>query len=269
MTRFVSEERVNSGTLKSLGYADIDIIKKFTVYGLIAGTAGTCIGVTLGHTLLPMIVYNTYKVGFTLPKMKLLFYPGITAISIIASLLSSVFPAFVVAKKELKEKPASLLLPKAPKAGSKILLEHITPIWNRLSFTHKVTARNIFRYKTRMLMTIFGVAGSVSLLFAGLSVQGSISEINDRQFKDIIKYGAIVALNDDLEQDEENEINQLLNSDEINSYTSVYYEAVTKEAGKNNDKQEIKLIVPENEEDFDKYIYLNNRKTRRKDKFIR
>ncbi len=261
MARFVGDERINNGTLKSLGYSDQDVIKKFTIYGLVAGTTGTIIGVLLGHTIIPMIVYNAYRHGFTLPKIELHFYSGITIAAIILSLISSVIPARIIATKELRETTASLLQPKAPKAGTKIMLERIKPMWNKMKFTHKVTARNIFRYKKRMFMTIFGVAGAASILFAGFSVQYSISGINERQFEHIIKYDAIVALNDNLTNDEENELETLLNDEAVDSYTSVFYEEVSKTAGRNNDKQSIKLIVPENTEEFNKYISILNRKT--------
>lgn len=261
MTRFVNDERINSGTLKSLGYTNKDVIKKFTIYGLIAGMTGTVIGIILGHTLIPLIVYNAYSVGFTLPKIELHFHLGITVVTILLSLISSVLPARIVATKDLQESTASLLQPKAPKAGTKIFLEKIKPIWNKMKFTQKVTARNLFRYKKRMFMTIFGVAGAASILFAGFSVKHSISEINERQFEDIIKYDAIVVSNDDIEQEEKEELQNLLNSEEIKSYSSIYYEEISKETGKNNDKQNIKLIVPENTEQFNEYISLMNRKT--------
>ena len=261
MTRFVNDERINSGTLKSLGYTNKDVIKKFTIYGLIAGMTGTVIGIILGHTLIPLIVYNAYSVGFTLPKIELHFHLGITVVTILLSLISSVLPARIVATKDLQESTASLLQPKETKAGTKIFLERIKPIWNRMKFTQKVTARNLFRYKKRMFMTIFGVAGAASILFAGFSVKHSISEINERQFEDIIKYDAIVVSNDDIEQKEQEELQNLLNSEEIKSYSSIYYEEISKETGKNNDKQNIKLIVPENTEQFNEYISLMNRKT--------
>jgi len=264
MTRFVSEERINNGTLKSLGYQDKDVIQKFVVYGFIAGMTGTVLGITLGHTLLPHIVYNAYKHGFLLPPIELHFYVGITILAIILSLISSVLPAYAVAKGDLQETTASLLQPKAPKAGSKILLERITPIWKRMKFTQKVTARNIFRYKNRMFMTIFEVAGAASILFAGFSVKGSISKINEKQFENIIKYDMIVVQNDDLDEEAKTEFNNLLNSEEIKSYSSVYYEEVTKVAGKNNDTQSIKLIIPENDEDFNQYISLADRKSQEK-----
>lgn len=193
---------------------------------------GTVLGIVLGHTLLPHIVYNAYKHGFILPPIELHFYIGITILAVILSLISSVLPAYAVAKGDLQETTASLLQPKAPKAGSKILLERITPIWKRMKFTQKVTARNIFRYKNRMFMTIFGVAGAASILFAGFSVKGSISKINEKQFENIIKYDMIVAQNDDLDEEAKTEFNNLLNSEEIKSYSSVYYEEVTKVAGK-------------------------------------
>lgn len=261
MTRFVTEERINLGTLKSLGYKDRDIIKKFVVYGFIAGMFGTILGVILGHILLPYIVYNAYDVGFTYPKIELHFYPLYTLIAIILSLCSSVIPAYIVAKRELQEMPSLLLLPKAPKAGSKIMLEKITPIWNKMSFTHKVTARNLFRYKSRMLMTIFGVAGATALLFTGFSVRNSIAEINQRQFSDIIKYEMIVVNNDVFSQSGDKDLINLLESDEVKNYLSIYYESALITAGEKNDDEEIKVIVPRNQDDFRNYINLVNRQT--------
>ena len=264
MARFVGDERINNGTLKSLGYSDKDVIKKFTVYGFTAGITGTIIGLALGHILIPLVVYNAYHNGFTLPKIELHFYPKVTIVALLLSLISSVIPARILATKELQDVTANLLQPKAPKAGSKILLERIKPIWNRMKFTHKVTARNIFRYKKRMFMTIFGVAGSASILFAGFSVQYSISGINERQFENIIKYDAIVALNDDLTTEENQELDNLLNDENVKDYSKLFYEEGTKTAGKNNDKQSIKIIIPENTEEFNEYISLMERKSGKK-----
>lgn len=261
MTRFVDEERINIGTLTSLGYKDKDIIKKFVIYGLLAATVGTLIGILSGHIILPNIVYNAYSHGFTIPKIEIHFYLKETILAIVLSLVSSVLPAYIVAKNNLKEKPANLLLPKSPANGSKILLERIKPIWKKLNFTKKVTARNIFRYKKRMFMTIFGVAGASAILFTGFSVQHSISTINDKQFKDIIKYNIIVATNNDINETESTEFNELLNSNEIKSKSSVYYEEVSKETGNKNDKQEIKLIVPNELNNFNDYIDLHTRKS--------
>lgn len=261
MTRFVDEERLQSGTLKALGYEERDIIKKFTLYGLLSSTSGAIIGIVLGHTLLPYIVYNAYHVGFSVPRIELHFYPLVTLTALVLAFLSAVVPAYIVAKKSLQEKPAALLLPKAPAAGSQILLERIKPIWNHMSFTHKVTARNIFRYKKRMLMTIFGVCGAVTLLFAGLSVQHSIAGINNRQFGEILRYDLIAAENSNLEDSESEEIQQLLQSDAIDDNMPIYYAEMHQTAGKKQDKQTVKMIVPQDNEAFRNFIALTERKS--------
>lgn len=264
MTRFVDEERVNSGTLKALGYTDRDVIKKFTVYGLVSGLSGAITGIILGHILVPEIVYNAYGKNFDIPRIEIHFYWKTTAMALILAILSAVLPACVVAFRELREKPSALLLPKPPANGSKIFLERIKPVWNKMSFTHKVTARNIFRYKKRMFMTVFGVCGAVTLLFAGFSVQNSISGINDKQFGEIIKYDLIVAQNKNLNDEKQNEIDTLLSDDAIKQQLPIYYDSVTKVAGKNHDKQEIKLIVTEDETKLEDYITLAHRKTQTK-----
>lgn len=260
MARFVDEERTKSGTLKALGYSNYDIMKKFIFYGFTSSVSGTIIGIILGHTLLPLIVYNAYHSGFTLPQIEFHFHWGISIIAILLALISSVVPAFLVSSRELKEKPGQLLLPKPPATGSKILLERITPLWKKMSFTHKVTARNIFRYKQRMLMTIFGVAGAVALLFSGFSVQYSIGGINNRQFGDLIHYDIIVAENDYISNKQKEDLTELLNSSKVQQHTTIHYEELTKVAGKNKDTQDIKLIVPEKKENFSDYISFNNRK---------
>lgn len=264
MTRFVDEERINSGTLKALGYTDQDVMKKFTIYGLVSGLTGSITGIVLGHILVPIIIYNAYGASFDVPQIEMHFYLKTTIIALILALISTVLPAWIVASRELREKPAALLLPKPPAKGSKIFLEHIKPLWNNMSFTHKVTARNIFRYKKRMLMTIFGVSGAVTLLFAGFSVQNSISGINEKQFGEIIKYDLIVAQNYNLNDEEQKEMDTLLSADAVKQQSPVYYDSLTKVAGKNQDKQSIKLIVSKDEAEFDDYIALEHRKTQKK-----
>lgn len=264
MTRFVDEERINSGTLKALGYTDQDVMKKFTIYGLVSGLTGSITGIVLGHILVPIIIYNAYGASFDVPQIEMYFYLKTTIIALILAMISTVLPAWIVASRELREKPAALLLPKPPAKGSKIFLEHIKPLWNNMSFTHKVTARNIFRYKKRMLMTIFGVSGAVTLLFAGFSVQNSISGINEKQFGEIIKYDLIVAQNNNLNDEEQKEMDTLLSADAVKQQSPVYYDSLTKVAGKNQDKQSIKLIVSKDEAEFDDYIALEHRKTQKK-----
>ena len=211
MGRFVEEERIKAGTFKALGYQNKDIIRKFLIYGFLTSMIGTTIGVATGHILLPSIIYSGFKKSILIAPIELHFYPFKTVLAIILALLSAVLPAFVVAKRELGEKPAQLLLPKPPTSGSKILLERISPLWKRMSFTQKVTARNIFRYKQRMFMTIFGVCGSIALLFAGLGIRSSIGDLNTRQFPNIIRYDMIVANKNNLNEQEKENLQQLIN----------------------------------------------------------
>ncbi len=261
MTRMVDEERINSGTLKALGYRDGDVALKFVLYGSLAGGIGAVIGIVLGHTLLPYICYSAYGAKFTLPPIKLCFYPVITLVALVLAGLCSVLPAALAVRHELGEKPAALLLPKPPAGGSKILLEHIKPLWSRMSFTHKVTARNLFRYKQRMFMTILGVAGAVSMLVAGFGVQHSIQVMAEKQFGVILKYDMIVAQTSTATDDQLAEMDELLAGDAVASQVPLHYESVSLVAGDNGDTQDITLLVPQDDGDLDEYLDLHDRKS--------
>ncbi|PXY84321.1 FtsX-like permease family protein [Lactobacillus melliventris] len=262
MNRFIDEERINSGTMKALGYDDYVIISKFLAYGFISGTIGTILGVYLGHTLMPQIVYHAYYKSLTIPPIELHFHWQISLVALLLSWISSVLPAYLTAKNEFREKPAALLLPKAPAAGSTILLEKIPFIWNHLSFTHKVTARNIFRYKKRMLMTIFGVCGAATMLFAGFAVKNSITNMNNRQFNDLIHYNMIVAQKPSISVNQQKTLNNKLNENNIKSETPIYYESMSKIAGKTGDTQDITLIAPSSDKVLKDYVHLTDRKTK-------
>ena len=262
MTRFVNEERINAGVLKALGYETKDVLKKFAVYGFTAGVSGTVLGILLGTYALPSALGATLMKDTVLPSIQLNFHPLIAVIAILCSLICSVVPPLWIARRELHEQASALLLPKAPVAGSKILLERIPFIWNRLSFTHKVTARNIFRYKQRMLMTIFGVAGSVALLFAGRGILGSLDGIADRQFKEIITYDAIVSKDTVLTASEETALHNYLTSSNVTSYSDVYSETVTREVPGVDDEQSVTVLVGK-EGNLSPYLHLNDAKTKK------
>lgn len=261
MMRFVDEERLKAGIFRALGYDNRDILRKFVLHGTITGLVGTAIGTLLGHLLLPSIIYSTYGNKLVLAPLELHFYPFKTFLAVLLSLLSTVFPAILVALRELAEKPAQLLLPKPPVAGEKILMERISPLWSRMNFTQKVTARNIFRYKQRMMMTIFGVCGSIALLFTGLGVRSSIADLSQRQFTDIIQYDMIVATKEYVSIEEEAALNQQLENEQIARSMPVHYEKVTKVAGSKNDEQSITLLTADSQqnEEFQHYIHLIDR----------
>ena len=264
MGRMVDEERTNSGTLKAFGYTNGDVMLKFTVYGFTASTIGTVIGVPAGHTVLPLIVEHAYSSGFTMPSIKLGFHPWVTLVSFLLAWMSAVVPTWIVASRELREKPAALLLSKPPAKGSKIFLERVTPIWNRLNFTRKVTARNIFRYKMRMFMTIFGVCGAVSLLTAGLGVQASIGQIGERQFDELIHYDLIAVEQSSTNSAQIDELKKALNKDSVSSSIAAHYEELSKTSGKNSDKQQITLLATDDAYNFGTYLTLRDRSSHEK-----
>lgn len=259
MTRMVDEERIGAGTLKALGYSDWDVALKFIVYGFVSSMIGTVLGIVAGHTLLPWIVYSAYATKFVLPPIHLLFDPAVSVVAVVLGLVSAVLPAWLAVRSELRDKPSELLLPKPPASGSKILLERIPFIWNRLSFTHKVTARNLFRYKKRMFMTVFGVAGAVVLLVAGFGTQYSISGISAEQFGNIVTYDMIVAQVPTATDAELAELESELAGSDVERTLSVHYEALTKVAGVNGDTQDIVLIVPDDPAELEDYIDLRER----------
>ena len=222
MTRFVDEERTNAGIFKALGYHSKDIIAKFVIYGLVAGTIGTLLGILIGHYVLAPTISHIITGRMIVGESQQYFYWTYSCLALGLSLVASVLPAYLVSRRELHEEAAQLLLPKPPVKGSKILLERITFIWSRLSFTQKVTARNIFRYKQRMLMTIFGVGGSVALLFAGLGIQSSVVGVADRQFKDLQQYQMILSVNSRASYSDKAKLEEKLQSDEVESYRLIY-----------------------------------------------
>lgn len=233
MTRFVDEERTNAGIFKALGYHSKDIIAKFVIYGLVAGTLGTLLGILIGHYILAPTISHIITVRMIVGESQQYFYWTYSCLALGLSLVASVLPAYLVSRRELHEEAAQLLLPKPPVKGSKIFLERITFIWSHLNFTQKVTARNIFRYKQRMLMTILGVAGSVALLFAGLGIQSSVVGVADRQFKDLQQYQMILSVNSRASDSDKAKLEEKLRSDEVESYRLISSKQVEeKYAGK-------------------------------------
>ena len=255
MTRFVDEERTNAGIFKALGYRNQDIIAKFVLYGFLAGTVGTILGTLLGHYLLAGVISDVITAGMVVGKSQEYFYWSYSLLALALSWVSSVLPAYLVARRELHDEAAQLLLPKPPVKGSKILLERLSFIWSRLSFTHKVTARNIFRYKQRMLMTIFGVAGSVALLFAGLGIQSSVGGVVDRQFEQIQQYQMIVAEKSSATEQEKADLESALQAGPIHAYQKIYSKSIEKDFKGKAGPQTITMMVTSGE-DFKSFIAL-------------
>ena len=259
MTRFVDEERTNAGIFKALGYRTRDIILKFVLYGFFAGTIGTLLGTLLGHYFLSGIISNIITQGMVIGESREYFYGDMTLIALGLSFVASVLPAYWVSRKELKEEANLLLLPKPPVSGSKIFLERVHFIWKRLNFTHKVTARNLFRYKQRMLMTIFGVAGSVALLFAGLGIQSSVGGVSKRQFQEILSYELIVVKKTNASSRESKELTNRLEKSDIKDYRPIYSKVVEASLKGGRDKQTITMMVTDRT-DFSPFVSLRSLK---------
>lgn len=259
MTRFVDEERINTGTLKALGYSNWDVKKKFVVYGIVSSSLGAILGTALGHTLLPTVIFEAYAASSTFDQVTLNFSTFYSFIGFAIAIICTTLPAYLVASRELNEKTARLLEAKPPKKGSRILLERITPIWNHLSFTYKVTARNLFRYKKRMFMTVFGVAGCTALLVTGFGIRDSLTGIVDHQFDDLVKYDLIVNKKDNLSDDEQEKMDKKLDQNDVANATDVYYEQLNVRAGENNDTQDITLLVPDDEQAFNQDVEMVTR----------
>ena len=213
MTRMVSEERTLIGVHKAFGYSTAQIAAKYLLYALLASLLGAVIGIACLSQVLPGVIISAYGSIYTIPNggapysiqldsvlLSGLSGIGITLLSTMAAVLSS-----------LKEEPSSLMLPKAPKAGSKILLERVEPLWSRLSFSWKVTIRNLVRYKRRLIMTLVGIAGCTALLLVAFGLRDSISDIIDNQWPAISHYDYIVGMTSDVSEEEADQINAELN----------------------------------------------------------
>ena len=261
MTRMVEENRVEIGTLKALGYKDLEIARKFIVYAALASIAGSVMGILVGSSVLPYIIRQAYSSAFTLPAVKINYYTSYIIQSLVASIVCTVGAALIVLKGELLENPSNLMRTKAPKVGKKILLERITPLWERLNFNQKVTFRNLFRYKQRMLMTILGISGCMAMLVAGMALEKSTSSVIDIQFNKLLKYDAMVVFKDKSTVKENEGYNEALkNLKGYESSLNIYQEAVTF-SKKGVSKQTATMYVPENIDELSKYVLLNDRET--------
>ena len=258
MTRMVEEQRVGIGTLKALGYNKLQIASKYIIYAFLATVIGGIIGIAIGFNFLPKVIANIYAMVYDVPDVILEFNTKYATIGMICAMICTIGATIYSCLKELKQKPATLMRPKAPKAGKRVLLEHITFIWKRLNFTKKVTARNIFRYKKRFLMTIIGVGGCTALIIAGFGLRDAISSMIPSQYGKINLYNFSVSLKDEYKNEELENIDNILKSfDGINDVLNANVQSVS--IDKNDNTQSIQLIVPQKVEDLSKFITLESR----------
>lgn len=261
MTRMVEEKRTEIGTLKALGYTDLEIARKYIIYAALASIVGATIGTIVGSTIIPYIINDAYRGMFDIPNIQLQVYPLEIIQSFAISILCTVGAAVFVLKAELKENPSTLMRVKAPKMGKKILLERITPLWKRLNFNYKVTFRNLFRYKQRMLMTILGIAGCMALLVTGFSLNKSNEVTVEKQFDKLLRYDAMVIFNDNVDKETDDAYTKMLSElEEYESSLDIQQEAITfSKEGMN--KQSAMMYVPKEMDALSSFVLLNNRET--------
>ena len=259
MTRMVEEQRVGIGTLKALGYNKLQIASKYIIYAFLATVIGGIIGIVIGFSILPKVIADIYAMVYDVPDVILEFNTRYAAIGMICAMICTIGATIYSCLKELKQKPATLMRPKAPKPGKRVLLEHITFIWKRLNFTQKVTARNIFRYKKRFLMTIIGVGGCTALIIAGFGLRDAISSMIPSQYGKINLYNFSVSLKDEYKNEELENIDNIFKSfDGVNDVLNANVQSV--KIDKNDNNQSVQLIVPQSTEDLSKFITLESRR---------
>ncbi len=258
MTRMVDEQRINIGTLKALGYSVFDIAKKYILYAFTASIVGSILGLLIGFSVFPIVIFYAYGMMYTLPDMQVVIdIPlaiGITVVAILVTTLS----AYTACKKELMEEPSNLMRPKAPKNGKRILLERIDFIWKRLSFISKVTLRNIFRYKKRFLMTVLGIAGCTALLVTGFGIKDSIQMIVTGQYGELLKYDMEVSISNKISDKEiKNMTKELDKTKNIKEYEFFVYE--NGEVRTSKGSEEVNIVIPDDLSKLNKFIHLRER----------
>ena len=196
MKRMVDEQRTQIGVLKALGYGRAQIMTKYLFYSGSAALAGSVLGYGLGVTGLPWIIWEIYGMIYGFAPLEHAVLPDLAAVSFAAALLCSMGATWLSCRVELRRQASDLIRPKAPRAGRRVFLEYITPLWKRLSFLHKVSARNVLRYRSRLIMMVLGIGGCTALLCTGFGVRDSIAHVADDQFNEITLYDYSVTFQD-------------------------------------------------------------------------
>lgn len=245
MTRMVEEERGLIGTYTGLGYGGLAIASRYVLFAVLASLIGGSLGLLLGFLGIPAFLLLVLKNMYVIPDIRLEYDWLTGSAGIVLFVVGILIATTVACAGELKQTPAELMRPKAPKAGSRVLLERITPIWRRLSFLNKVTVRNIFRFKSRLLMTVGGVAGCTALIVCGLAINDSVDTLAVKQYDDIYRYDLmLVASDEDADQMRE----RVTSEGNTERTMDLRIESGELESAEGSETIQL-MIVPENGED--------------------
>lgn len=262
MTRMVEEERTQIGTFKALGYENKTIAAKYFFYAFLAAITGSILGVVVGLLILPKTIFHSYDAMYKLPIFAIKISIPVIIIAIVCALLCTCTVAYIVAYRELKLNPATLMRPKAPKQGKRILLEKIPFIWNKMNFSSKVTTRNLFRYKARFIMTVLGVAGCTALILAAYGLKDSISVVVPKQYGEIFNYDTMMNLKYEGTLNEKKSLKDAINIDKRIKSSMMIKQTLMNGSKANEDKEvQVRLFVPESLDKFKDYVHLLDKDT--------
>lgn len=256
MTRMIEEQRTQIGTYKALGYSRIAIAAKYLIYALSATLIGSIFGLLLGYKILPLVLFESYRLLYNIPEIQTPFMAGYAVAIIFTALAATGLVVISACINELKSEPAIIMRPKAPRAGKRVFLERIGFLWSRLGFLSKVTMRNLMRYKKRFFMTVIGIAGCTALMITGFGIDYSISSIVEKQLESVFLFDGIAAISSGSDIFEAEAI---FNREEISSRKICYQTSIdfVTEKGTRN----VNMIIPHDTENFSSYINLRDRKT--------
>lgn len=249
MNRMVEDDRLEIGTLKSLGFSNAAIMRKYLSFSFWATTLGAIIGAFLGCIIIPNIIFSIYQILFSISDFTVLVPWASIFLGFGITILCVCGTSVITAGKELREKPSELIRPRAPKKGRRVFLEKIPFVWKRLKFSNKITVRNIFRYKKRVLTTVFGIVGCTALILIGFGIKDSVAEIAASQYGEIFQYDGIAYLTDG------EKAKEVLNHADIEDFVLAQRLDVT------NQGRNANLVVFDNAEDASKMAKLTDRTT--------
>ena len=228
MTRMVEEHRTEIGLMKALGYGRWTISAKYLSYGLLPSLAGGLVGLVIGHTLFPAMIYISYQIMYEMPNITLRVYPGLSIMSVLAAVACTTVSTLWACLSTLKDSPANLMRPRAPKPGKRVLLERIAPLWKRMSFNWKITSRNLFRYQKRFWMTVIGIGGCTALVIAGVGLRDSLTMSMRVQYDELFNYDAQITYAEGLLDEERQQVmDHISASDEISEYAEIHAASIT------------------------------------------
>lgn len=257
MNRMVEEQRTQIGVLKALGYGNTAIMGKFLFYAGSAATVGTAAGCMIGTWLFPKVIWLGYRIMYNIEEIDYLFDGWLAFLSLAAALLCSMGTAHLSCRYELYSVPANLIRPKAPKSGKRIFLERIGFIWNRMKFLHKVSVRNLIRYKKRFFMMILGISGCTALLVTGFGVRDSVINIADMQYDEIQTYDIGITFADPLQEGEIEALAQELQGT-VDKIACRYEESADMEF--DGKTKSLYLVIPQDEKEIGSFLNLHTKK---------